>query len=156
MTRTGEVKDIIIGDKLSSGELAVHPGDEVRWVNSRRGPVRVVFLDPISDKQLSCKDNFGGMMTRSDTANLKPNETASACFREPGYVRYTVRMNTTTRSGDISMSGVVKVGGGSSGHAVTGETAAGEATTGEKPTRTTTTTTTITTPPNTITPAPNR
>ncbi len=30
VTRTGDVKDIIIGDKLSTTELLVSPGDEVR------------------------------------------------------------------------------------------------------------------------------
>jgi plastocyanin len=135
VTRTGEVKDIIIGDKLSSGELAVSPGDEVRWVNKRTAPVRVVFLDPIPDKQLSCKDNFGGWMTPSDTAKLDTNETASACFRDPGYVRYTVRMKSTMPSGEINVPGVVKVGG-LSGQAATDETSS----------TTTTTTTTITTP----------
>ena len=30
VTRTGDVKDIIIGDNLSSGEIVVSPGDEVR------------------------------------------------------------------------------------------------------------------------------
>ena len=133
VTRTGEVKDIIIGDKLSAGELAVSPGDEVRWVNKRTAPVRVVLLDPITDKQLSCKENFGGWMTSSDTAKLSANETASACFRDPGYVRYTVRMQSAMPAGEINVPGVVKVGG-ASGPAAAGET---------NSTTTTTTTTTI-------------
>jgi plastocyanin len=135
VTRTGEVRDIIIGDKLSSGELAVSPGDEVRWINKRTAPVRVVFLDPITDKQLSCKENFGGLMTRNDTAKLNTNETASACFRDPGYVRYTVRMKSATLSGEVNVPGVVKVGGIS-----------GQATTGEPSSTITTTTTTVTSP----------
>jgi plastocyanin len=111
VTRSGDVKDIIIGDNLSSGEVAVSPGDEVRWVNKRTAPVRIVFLDPVSDKQLSCKNNFGGLMTPSDTAKLDTNETASACFRDPGYFRYTVRMESARTTGELNVSGVVKVGG---------------------------------------------
>ena len=111
VTRTGDVKDIIIGDNLSSGEIVVSPGDEVRWVNKRTAPVRIVFLDPVSDKQLSCKNNFGGLMTPSNTAKLATNETASACFRDPGYVRYTVRMESANMTGERNVSGVVKVGG---------------------------------------------
>ena len=110
VTRTGEVKDIVIGDTLSSTELVVSPGDEVRWVNKRTAAVRVVFLDPITDKQLSCKENFGGWMTRSDTAELDTNETASVCFRDPGYVRYTVRMKSAMPIPETNVSGVVKVG----------------------------------------------
>jgi plastocyanin len=114
VTRTGEVKDIVIGEKLSAGELTVSPGDEVRWINKRTAPIRVVLLDPVTDKQLSCKHNFGGWMTRSDTATLDTNETASACFRDPGYIRYTVRMQSAMPSGEINVPGVVKVGGVSS------------------------------------------
>src|SRR5680860_1145417 len=84
VTRTGDVKDIMIGDDVTSGNIAVGPGDEVRWINKRTAPVRIVFLDPEWDKQLSCKNNFGGLMTRSDTAELATNETASVCFRDAG------------------------------------------------------------------------
>ncbi len=111
VTRSGDVKDIIIGDNLSVAELMVNPGDEVRWVNKRTAPVRIIFLDPMSDKQLSCKNNFGGLMTPSHTAKLAMNETASACFRDPGYVRYTVRMEKAGMTGEQNISGVVRVGG---------------------------------------------
>ena len=111
VTRTGDVKDIIIGDDLSSREIAVNTGDEVRWINKRTQPVRVVFLDPVSDKRLSCKNNVGGWLTPSDTAQLGKNETASACFRDPGYFRYIVRMESGLTTGDINIQGVIKVGG---------------------------------------------
>jgi hypothetical protein len=115
VTRSGDVKDIIIGDNLSSGEVVVSPGDEVRWVNKRTAPVRIVFIDPVSDKQFSCKNNIGGLMTPSNTAKLATNETASACFRDPGYYRYTVRMESGLTTGEINVPGVVKVGGQSTG-----------------------------------------
>ena len=111
VTRTGDVKDIIIGDDLSSREVVVNTGDEVRWINKRTAPVRIVFLDPVSDKQLSCKNNVGGWMTPSDTAQLGKNETASACFRDPGFFRYIVRMESGLSTGDINVQGVIKVGG---------------------------------------------
>jgi hypothetical protein len=111
VTRSGDVKDIIIGDRLASGDIAVSPGDEVRWINKRTGPVRIVFLDSVSDKQLSCKHNIGGLMTSSDTAKLATNETASACFRDPGYYRYTIRMESALTTGEINVPGVIKVGG---------------------------------------------
>ena len=115
VTRSGDVKDIIIGDNLSSGEVLVSPGDEVRWINKRTAPVRIVFLDLVSDKQFSCKNNFGGLMTPSNTAKLGTNETASACFRDPGYVRYTVRMKSADTTGELNVPGVIKIGGQSTG-----------------------------------------
>ena len=111
VTRTGDVKDVIIGDNLTSSETTVNTGDEVRWVNKRTQPVRVIFLDAVSDKQLSCKNNVGGWMTPSDTAQLGKNETASVCFRDPGYFRYIVRMESAKTTGDINVQGVIKVGG---------------------------------------------
>ena len=111
VTRTGDVKDIIIGDDLSSREIAVNTGDEVRWVNKRTAPLRIIFIDPVLDKQLSCKNNFGGWMTPSDTAQLSMNETASLCFRDAGTFRYTVRMESAKTTGDVNVQGVIKVGG---------------------------------------------
>jgi hypothetical protein len=116
VTRSGDVKDIIIGDDLVAGEIAVSPGDEVRWVNKRTAPVRIIFLDPVSDKQLSCKNNIGGLMSPSDTAKLATNESASACFRDPGYFRYTVRMESAVTTGEINVPGVIKVGRQATGH----------------------------------------
>jgi plastocyanin len=111
VTRTGDVKDVIIGDNLASAEISVNPGDEVRWVNKRGAPVRVILIDPVSDKQVSCKNNFGGWMTSNDTAKLATNETASICFRDAGTFRYTVRMESSRTAGEINVSGVIKVGG---------------------------------------------
>jgi plastocyanin len=111
VTRSGDVKDIIIGNNLTLSETAVNTGDEVRWINKRTQPVRVIFLDVVLDKQLSCKNNVGGWMTPSDTAQLATNETASVCFRDPGYFRYIVRMESAKTTGDINVQGVIKVGG---------------------------------------------
>jgi hypothetical protein len=110
VTRTGDVKDVIIGDSLSAAEVSVNPGDEVRWVNKRTAPVRIVFLDPVNDR-LSCKNNFGGWMMPNDTINLGINASASACFRNVGQVRYTVRTNSPSSAGWINIPGLIRVGG---------------------------------------------
>ena len=111
VTRTGDVKDIIIGDDLTSGDIAVSPGDEIRWVNKRTGIVRVVFIDQVLDKQLSCNNNFGGWMKPSGTAQLATNQSASVCFRDAGTFRYTVRMESARTTGELNVPGVIKVGG---------------------------------------------
>lgn len=78
-------------------------------------------------------------MTPGDTAKLDTNEAASVCFRDPGYIRYMVRMEATTPTGELTVAGVVKVGlAGTSG----------QPTAGEMGSTTTTTTTTTTVPPN--------
>ena len=150
VTRTGQVKDIMIGEKLSPGELSVNPGDEVRWVNKRTAPVRVVLLDSLTDKQLSCKHHFGG-----DTAKLYTNETASVCFRYPGNIRYTVRMKATTPAGEINVPGAIRVRGTSGqkdersqSHQSTESDQNGQTAQVPEKSTTTTTTTTIITPSN--------
>lgn len=104
-------REIIDGAPEWVGQVA--SGGPADWVKDvakefrkeRTAPVRIVLLDPITDKQLSCKDNFGGWMRRSDTAKLDKHETASACFRDPGYVRYTVRMQSALPSGEVNVPG---------------------------------------------------
>jgi len=111
VTRTGDVKDVIIEDDLSAAEISVNPGDEVRWINKRTGPVRIVFLDPVLNDKLSCKNNLGGVVTRGDTVRLATNETASVCFRDVGQFLYTLRISSGLTIGEINVPGVIKVGG---------------------------------------------
>ncbi|MDF2756500.1 MAG: uncharacterized protein K0S94_2091, partial [Nitrospira sp.] len=61
LTRTGEVKDVVIRDVVEPTSLTVNPGDEVRWINKRQGTVRVIFLNPMTEN-LACQRHFGGMM----------------------------------------------------------------------------------------------
>jgi hypothetical protein len=51
------------------------------------------------------------LMTPSNTAKLGTNETASVCFRDPGYFRYIVRMESARTTAELNVSGVIKVGG---------------------------------------------
>jgi len=111
VTRTGDVKDIVIGNKLSAPDVSVNPGDEVRWINKRTAAVRIIFLDPVLKDKLSCRNNLGGWMSQSDTVKLATNETASACFRDPGYFRYTVRMESGLTTSEINVPGAIQVGG---------------------------------------------
>jgi plastocyanin len=114
LTRTGEVKDVIIRDGVEPTSVTVNRGDEVRWINKRQGTVRVVFLPPITEN-LTCQRNFGGPMgfgtKRNEySAKLGSNETASVCFRDAGEVKYVVRAESTRDSGEQNMAGTISVG----------------------------------------------
>ena len=92
LTRTGEVKDVIVRDTIEPTSVMVRPGDEIRWINKRQGAVRVIFLNPMTEN-LTCQRNFGGPMGFGTKRNeystkLGSNETASLCFRDPGEVKY--------------------------------------------------------------------
>ena len=95
LTRSGQVKDVLIQGDVSPTTLTVNPGDEIRWINGRQGAASVIFIDPVVDT-LSCERNFGSFMKKPDrnqyTAKLGINESASACFRSSGQIKYVIRV----------------------------------------------------------------
>jgi plastocyanin len=115
LTRTGQVKDVIIRDVVEPTSLSVNPGDEVRWINKRQGAVRVIFFHPMTEN-LNCMRNFGGPMgfgtKRNEySAKLGSNETASVCFRDAGDVQYVVRAaSASDPSGEQNIAGTISVG----------------------------------------------
>ena len=90
-SRSGEVRDIAIRERLSDAAIQVNAGDEIRWTNKMRTPVRITFSDYVYvlDK-LSCRSNFGGHFYNGADTDLQPNESASLCFHKPGAIRYVV------------------------------------------------------------------
>ena len=49
LTRTGEVKDVVIRETAEPASVTVNPGDEVRWINKRQDNVKVIFLNPMTE-----------------------------------------------------------------------------------------------------------
>jgi plastocyanin len=114
LTRTGEVKDVIIRENVDPATLTVTAGDEIRWINKRQAAVRVIFLTPMTEN-LTCQRNFGGVLgfgTKRNqySAKLRPNKTASVCFRESGEVKYVVRAESTDFSGEQNLAGTISIG----------------------------------------------
>ncbi len=115
LTRTGEVKDVIVRDTIEPTSVMVRPGDEIRWINKRQGAVRVIFLNPMTEN-LTCQRNFGGPMGFGTKRNeystkLGSNETASLCFRDPGEVKYVVRAESASHpSGEQNIAGTISIG----------------------------------------------
>ena len=114
-TRTGAVHDIRIGDALSPKELRVKRGDEVRWINMRTDAVKLVFTDPMKEK-IVCQNNFSGSAGTFSRApdseyqtQIKANDKASLCFREPGSYTYVARMASALPGGEKIESGHIEV-----------------------------------------------
>jgi plastocyanin len=113
ITRTGEVKDIVIRDTVSPETVTVNPGDEIRWVNKRQGDARVIFLTQVQG-QLSCQRGFGGLTggnINQYTAKLDANQTASVCFKNPTDIKYVVRAVSNDPSGEINFPGSISIRG---------------------------------------------
>jgi plastocyanin len=114
LTRTGEVKDVVIREGVEPASITVNSGDEVRWINKRQGDVRVIFLNPVTEN-LTCQRNFGGPMgfgtKRNEySAKLGSNETASICFRDAGEVKYVVRAESNDPIGEQNIAGNISIG----------------------------------------------
>lgn len=110
VTRTGEVKDIVIHDKLSPATVAAKPGDEIRWINKRQSDVEVIFLTPVMEL-LTCQRNFGGN-TGADrnqySATIETNDTAGVCFRNPAALKYVVRAESSDL-GELNLPGTITI-----------------------------------------------
>lgn len=79
--------------------------DKDRFVSGKEVEEEIVKID---GEHYAVRD-ASGAEGESQTDNLNVNEAASACFKEPGYVRYTIRMESALPSGEINTSGVIKV-----------------------------------------------
>jgi plastocyanin len=106
-SRTGVVHDIkIVESKLEPAEITVRPGDEVRWVNYRTKPVRIVFLDRL-DEVLMCRRGFSG--SAMNDATIKASKAASLCFVKPGRYKYNARLEAEVAGEEIPQTGIVYV-----------------------------------------------
>lgn len=109
-SRTGAVHDIRITERPEPADLIVNPGDEVRWVNARSLPLRIDLVN-VQSSDISCERGFSNIFGAiGESATIKPNNTASACFTKPGVVTYNLRMDSALPGGRDIVSGVVRVG----------------------------------------------
>jgi plastocyanin len=109
ITRTGEVKDIVIKQSVSPVTVAANPGDEIRWINKREGDVEVTFLTPMMDR-LACQRNFGAIMGEDRnqySAKIETNDTAGVCFRDPIRLTYVVKAESSDPSGEDNLPGSI-------------------------------------------------
>ena len=87
-SRTAKVSDVRIGlTDVSPTELSVDVGDEVRFVNDRADPVRIILIE--AGKSIACKRGFTGSLDQQ--ADINPGESASFCFEKAGMAKYMVR-----------------------------------------------------------------
>lgn len=108
-SRTGNIHYVRIDREVSPAELLVKIGDEIRWVNLRPSPVRVVFPDGgLAD--VSCHDGFSSLGIMRASATLRPEEYASLCFSKAGVFHYEVRLESGASTEVITRPGTIQVG----------------------------------------------
>ena len=84
---------IQIQDAVSPPRLEVQVGDEIRWQNLRREPVRISLLSHLSGAGVSCNTGFTRFGVLDDTATIPPDGYVSLCFTRIGAIQYNVWLN---------------------------------------------------------------
>jgi len=102
-TQTGVVQDVVIGKSTLYLDVTVREDDEIRWVNERDGAIQIIFLDSLEGK-VNCKRGFG-LVDVANVTTLKPQDSVSLCFSEPGSLRYTVRLDRAMPTGWLNALG---------------------------------------------------
>jgi hypothetical protein len=82
-SRSGEVTDIVITDRLSAVTVQMNAGDEIRWTNMHRTPVRITISDYVLDK-LSCRSNFSGHFYSGAEPCSNQTKVTASVFAHPG------------------------------------------------------------------------
>jgi len=103
-SQTGEVRDINVESTVSPERIQARPGDEVRWINHRKGAVTVILQD-IKPNRLACNRGF----SEEGIAVLPPSQTVSICLNKAGDVKYNVRMESMLPGGEELAKGQIDV-----------------------------------------------
>jgi len=111
MSRTAVVHDVRVSlTSIEPVELRANVGDEVRFINDKTQPIRVVLIE--AGKRIACNKGFNG--TIDQEADIKPGQYASFCFSQPGTVKYMARDHTAVTGGEVVLPAQILVGAGTS------------------------------------------
>ena len=111
MSRTAVVHDVRVSlTSIDPVELRANVGDEVRFINDKTQPIRVVLIE--AGKRIACNKGFNG--TIDQEADIKPGQYAGFCFSQPGPVKYMARDLTAVTGGEVVLPAQIFVGAGTS------------------------------------------
>jgi hypothetical protein len=92
---------------LRRSELRVNVGDEVRFINDKTQPIRIILIE--AGKRIACSKGFNG--TIDQEADIKLGQYASFCFNKTGAVKYMAREQTAVIGGEQILSAQIVIGG---------------------------------------------
>jgi plastocyanin len=114
-SRTGDIQEVRLAERLTPADVQVESGEEIRWINERSMPVTIEFLEGALE-DVSCERGFSTrtfsnvMGQRREVATIKPHGTASLCFTAAGTVSYNARMESPIAGGQVIDAGTIRVG----------------------------------------------
>jgi plastocyanin len=108
-SRTAIVHDVRVSlTDIVPAELRVNVGDEVRFINDKTQPVRVILIE--AGKSIACNKGFNGLIDQQ--ADIKPGQYASFCFNKTGAVKYMAREQQAVTGGEQVLSAHILIGEG--------------------------------------------
>jgi plastocyanin len=106
MSRTAVVHDVRVSlTDIQPADLRANVGDEIRFLNDKTQPIRVVLIE--AGKSIACNKGFNGMIDQE--ADVKPGQYASFCFSKPGTVKYMARDRTAVTGGEVVLPAQIHV-----------------------------------------------
>ncbi len=109
-SRTAVVHDVRVSlTDIDPVELRANVGDEVRFINDKTQPIRVVLIE--AGKSIACNKGFNGNIDQE--ADIKPGQYAGFCFSKPGTVRYMARDQSAVTGGEVVLPALILVGASS-------------------------------------------
>jgi plastocyanin len=106
-SRTAVVHDVRVSlTDIVPAELHVNVGDEVRFINDKTQPVRIILIE--AGKSIACNKGFNGLVDQE--AIIKPGQYASFCFNKTGAVKYMAREQQAVTGGEQVLSAYILVG----------------------------------------------
>lgn len=107
-SRTAVVHDVRVSlTDIVPAELRVNVGDEVRFINDKTQPVRIILIE--AGKSIACSKGFNGMIDQE--ADIKPGQYASFCFNKTGAIKYMAREQQAVTGGEQVLSAHILIGG---------------------------------------------
>jgi plastocyanin len=109
-SRTAVVHDVHVSlTDIAPTELRANVGDEVRFINDKTQPIRIVLIE--AGKSIACNKGFNGNIDQE--ADIKPGQYASFCFNKTGTVKYMARDLTAVTGGEVVIPAQIVIVGGS-------------------------------------------
>ena len=106
-SRTAVVHDVHVSlTEIEPLDLRANVGDEVRFINDKTQPIRIVLID--GGKSIACNKGFNGAIDQE--ADIKPGQYAGFCFSKPGTVKYMARDQTAVTGGEVVLPAQIFVG----------------------------------------------
>lgn len=107
--RSGAVRYVEIGTRVTPLTLYAQVGDKMRWRNLSPEPVRMGILDDKWRNHVACEKGFKRFGGMEDFVTIEPQEYVTLCFSKATTVRYNVWLDARNLKGPMSPTAAIRI-----------------------------------------------